>query len=493
MNFIARQSDKAGLRARALSQLSQTNYVAPILVKLAVLALEVAMLVGGGLLVAGHYPGFGPHFPLENYVLIAPLAAVLHIGFQKIFGLYRLPALLNPLPRLSRLASSWVSLFAVLATTILMAQGGDNYSRIWLSIWFGAGFCFLVAGRVAVSVILQSWNKQGQFNRNAIIVGSGELAERTVGILNSSRDASVNLVGFFDDRSDARTGTEMGGLRKLGNIDDLVDFARMARIDLMVVAIPPSAETRLMQILDRLNVLPVDVRVSAVGQKLKMRPRAYSHIGNLPCLDILDRPLGDWGPVLKSLEDKFIATIALIVLSPVMLALAIAVKLDSKGPALFKQKRYGFNNELIEVYKFRSMYQSMSDPGAVKLVTKSDARVTRVGRIIRRTSLDELPQLFNVLKGELSLVGPRPHATKARAGDQLYEHIVDGYFARHKVRPGMTGWAQINGWRGETDTAEKIQGRVDHDIHYIENWSLMFDLYILAKTPLALLNPEGAY
>jgi lipopolysaccharide/colanic/teichoic acid biosynthesis glycosyltransferase len=180
-------------------------------------------------------------------------------------------------------------------------------------------------------------------------------------------------------------------------------------------------------------------------------------------------------------------------LSPVFAAVALAVRFDSKGPILFKQKRYGFNNELIEVYKFRSMYADKADADARKLVTKGDPRVTRVGNFIRKTSLDELPQLLNVLRGELSLVGPRPHATQASAAGSLYESVVDGYFARHKVKPGMTGWAQINGWRGETDTAEKIERRVEHDLYYIENWSLTFDLYILARTPLALLKTESAY
>ena len=161
---------------------------------------------------------------------------------------------------------------------------------------------------------------------------------------------------------------------------------------------------------------------------------------------------------------------------------------------LFKQKRYGFNNELIEVYKFRSMYVDQADATANKLVTKDDPRVTRVGRFIRKTSLDELPQLFNVVfKGNLSLVGPRPHAVHAKAADRLYDEAVDGYFARHRVKPGITGWAQINGWRGETDSQEKIQRRVEHDLYYIENWSILFDLYILAHTPFALLRTESAY
>ena len=280
---------------------------------------------------------------------------------------------------------------------------------------------------------------------------------------------------------------------KLGSIDDLIDFSRSSRIDCIIMTLPVTAEDRLLHILYRLWVLPVDIRLSAYGQKLRYRPRAYSYIGNLPCLDMFDRPLGEWGPLLKAITDKVFASIALVLFSPILAAVALAVKLESKGPVLFKQKRFGFNNELIEIYKFRSMHTNMSDIDASKLVTKDDPRVTRVGRFIRRTSLDELPQFFNVLKGDLSLVGPRPHATKAKAGDFLYENVVDGYFARHKVKPGITGWAQVNGWRGETDTAEKIERRVEHDLYYIENWSLTFDLYILARTPIALLNTDHAY
>jgi len=224
-----------------------------------------------------------------------------------------------------------------------------------------------------------------------------------------------------------------------------------------------------------------------------LRPRAYSYIGNLPCLDVYDKPLGEWGPLFKVALDKIVASLMLVILAPIMAATALAIKIDSKGPVLFRQKRYGFNNELIEIYKFRSMYTDQADASAATLVTRGDARVTRVGRFIRRTTLDELPQLFNVLRGELSLVGPRPHATQAKAGASLYEHVVDGYFARHRVKPGLTGWAQINGWRGETDTTEKIERRVEHDLYYIENWSLPFDLYILLRTPLALIKAENAY
>jgi exopolysaccharide biosynthesis polyprenyl glycosylphosphotransferase len=246
--------------------------------------------------------------------------------------------------------------------------------------------------------------------------------------------------------------------------------------------------------LRKLWVLPVDIRLAAHQNKLQFRPRSYSYIGNVPVIDVADRPIADWDVVMKWVFDKIVGGLLLIAALPVMALVALAIKIDSRGPVLFKQRRYGFNNDLIEVYKFRSMYASSGDATASKLVTRNDARVTRVGRIIRKTSLDELPQLFNVVfKGNLSLVGPRPHAVNAKAETRLYDEAVDGYFARHRVKPGLTGWAQINGWRGETDTQEKIQQRVEHDLYYIENWSVLFDIYIVARTPFALLNTENAY
>ena len=311
--------------------------------------------------------------------------------------------------------------------------------------------------------------------------------------LESSRELDIEVIGLFDDRLDGRSPQSIHAHKKMGKIADLATYARNNRVDLIIVAIPLSAEARLLHILKRLWELPVDIRISGRASSLKFSSKAYTHIGRLPLLAVFDRPLMGWGLFLKNVFDRVVAGTAIVMLAPVMLVVAAAIRLESKGPVLFKQKRYGFNNELIEVFKFRSMYTNRCDANATTLVSKGDPRVTRVGRFIRKTSLDELPQLFNVLTGQLSLVGPRPHATQAKAADTLYEQVVDGYFARHKVRPGITGWAQINGWRGETDTREKIEQRVKYDLDYIDHWSLMFDVKILARTPFALLKSENAY
>ena len=356
-----------------------------------------------------------------------------------------------------------------------------------------AGGVFLVFFRVWLTYYTRRLMSDGRLERRAVIVGGGEPAAELIRTLEGQHSSDIRVCGIFDDRSGDRSPPVVVGYPKLGTIAELVEFGRMARIDMLVVTLPLSAEKRVLQLLKRLWVLPVDIRLSAHTNKLRFRPRAYSYEGSVPFLDVFEKPIANWDAVSKRAFDLFFASLALVLLSPVMLVTALAIKLESKGPVLFRQKRYGFNNQVVDVLKFRSMYHEMADPDAKKVVTKGDPRVTRVGRFIRKTSIDELPQLFNVLQGGLSLVGPRPHAVNAHTANRLWDEVVDGYFARHKVKPGVTGWAQINGWRGEVDDEEKIKQRVNCDLYYIENWSLLLDLQILFMTPLKLLNTENAY
>jgi Undecaprenyl-phosphate glucose phosphotransferase len=336
--------------------------------------------------------------------------------------------------------------------------------------------------------------KAGRFNRRTAIVGGGPPAEGLIRALEAQPTSGLQILGIFDDRDDTRSPTVVRNYPKLGRVRDLTPFARQQKVDLILITLPLTAEDRILQMLRDLWVLPVDIRLSAHAAKLKLQKRSYSYIGSVPVLDLIDRPISDLGLVAKWLFDRIVGLMLLVVLAPLLAAVALAVKLDSPGRVLFKQQRYGFNNELIEVYKFRSLYTDHSDVSSAKQVTKDDPRVTRVGRFIRKSSLDELPQLFNVVfKGNLSLVGPRPHALQSKAGDCLFDEVVESYFARHKVKPGVTGWAQINGWRGETDTEEKLRRRVECDLHYIENWSLFLDAYILLMTPISLLRSENAY
>jgi Undecaprenyl-phosphate glucose phosphotransferase len=439
------------------------------------------------------YPQYGQVFDLY-YVGTSLAVAVLAVIAFQVVDIYHIHAFRRPASPLAKLTVAWAVVFLSLVSVMFFARLGDLYSRVWLAGFFGAGLLTLYASRLVLYGKAHRWSREGRLDRRAVLVGGGEPGETLVSALAQQEDSEVRLLGVFDDRGDDRAPSFCGGLAKLGTVDDLVEFARRTRVDLVLFSLPISAETRILAMLKKLWVLPVDIRLSAHTNQLRFRPRSYSYIGSVPVLDVFDRPIADWDVVMKSLFDKLVGSLALIALSPVMLLTALAIRLDSPGPVLFRQKRYGFNNELIEVFKFRSMYVDQSDATAARLVTKGDPRVTRVGRFIRKTSLDELPQLFNVVfKGNLSLVGPRPHAVHAKAVDRLYDEAVDGYFARHRVKPGITGWAQINGWRGETDSQEKIQARVEHDLYYIENWSVLFDLYILAMTPVSLLKTENAY
>ena len=363
----------------------------------------------------------------------------------------------------------------------------------WLYLWMIVLPVYFGLTRGLVALWAAPRAAKGRFRQRIAIVGGGKPAEEALNLLESSRNLDIEIIGLFDDRDDARSPQSIRKYDKIGKIEELAQYARSQRVDLIVVAIPLTAETRLLTILRRLWELPVDIRISGHTSSLKLNARAYTYLGKLPLLSVFDRPLKGWSLFQKEALDRVLALLGSIALAPVMLGVALAVKLESKGPVIFRQKRYGFNNELIEVYKFRSMYVDQCDAAAARLVSKNDPRVTRVGRSIRKTSLDELPQLFNVLKGRLSLVGPRPHAAQAKAAEALYEKVVDGYFARHRVKPGITGWAQINGWRGETDTRDKLAQRVKHDLEYIDRWSLAFDVYIIAKTPFALLKGENAY
>ncbi len=419
--------------------------------------------------------------------------AMVAVGMFQLAGCYRIAAFRSLAKPALKLAAGWSLTFLLAMAVLVLAKVADHYSRIWLASFFAGGLGFLLVERFALRLFVGAQMRKGVFDRRTAIVGGGPAAEDLIRALETSGDSGLRIVGVFDDRGDNRSSDVVAGHPKLGNIDDLVGYARRSRIDLIVFTIPISAETRILQMLAKLWVLPIDIRLSAHATKLRLRPRAYSYLGAVPVLDVFDKPLADWDIIVKSAFDRIVAAGLIFALAPVMIGVALAVKLTSKGPVLFRQKRYGFNNELIEVFKFRSMYVDQGDASAAKLVTKDDPRVTPVGRFIRKTSLDELPQLFNVLKGNLSLVGPRPHALQAKAANTLYDQVVDGYFARHKVKPGITGWAQINGWRGETDTSEKIQKRVEHDLHYIENWSIRFDLKILVSTPFALLKTENAY
>ena len=427
---------------------------------------------------------------LGTTMVVTPFTAL--FVFQKIW-LYTMNALQSAPNQIGKFTLALAGVFgAYLAGAALL--GYDVVAlRPWVLAWFVASVAILAVLRIGVSFYVRRLAAAGRLVRRTVIVGGGKNAEELIELLDRAANKGIEIVGIFDDRKDDRSPETIMGYKKLGSFEALETFCREQDIDLLIVTLPMAAEARILQLLKMLWVLPVDIRLSATSSRLRFRPQAYSYISNVPVLNLFDKPLTDWDTLLKEVEDRVLGTLLLILAAPVMALVALAVKWDSRGPVFFTQKRQGFNNEEIKIYKFRSMYVDQADANAAKLVTRDDPRVTRVGRFIRKTSLDELPQLLNVVKGELSLVGPRPHASMAKAKDQAYVDVVDGYYARHKIKPGVTGWAQINGWRGETDTYEKIQRRVEYDLDYIDNWSILFDLYIIALTPISLITTRNAY
>ena len=486
---------RASLSADALAVAAKPSAapISPIVLAGFVRMGEFALIVVIGLAVYAAYLARLDETIWRYLIATFSIALLSMLAFQTA-DIYQVQAFRGHEKQYMRLASAWSLVFLIVIGASFFAKAGEMFSRVWLGAFYVSGMAGLIMSRRLIFLAVRKWTQEGRLTRRTVIVGGGEPGAQVIEELRRQKDTGVAIIGLFDDRGDERAGAECAGERKLGTVDDLVEFGRRTRVDLVIFSLPISAEGRILQMLKKLWVLPVDIRLAAHANKLQFRPRSYSYIGKVPVLDVADRPIADWDVVMKWLFDKIVGGLILLCALPVMALIALAIKLDSRGPVLFKQKRYGFNNDLIEVYKFRSMYTDMADANANTLVTKDDARVTRVGRIIRKASLDELPQLFNVVvRGNLSLVGPRPHAVNAKAEARLYDEAVDGYFARHRVKPGITGWAQINGWRGETDTHEKIQQRVEHDLYYIENWSLLFDLYIVAHTPFALLKSENAY
>jgi Undecaprenyl-phosphate glucose phosphotransferase len=353
-----------------------------------------------------------------------------------------------------------------------------------------AGVGAIFFSRLAMAPVADWCVSAGLTERRAVLVGGGRGAEQVIRGLDTTADNDIRVVGIFDDRDDERSPPLVAGARKLGGVAELIEFARIAHIDLLIVTLPLAAEARILKMLSQLWVLPVDIRLAASAEDFAFPRRR----GDQGLISVARRPLGHGGRLRKRALDICVASVALAVLWPILLATAVAVRLDSPGPVLFRQFRHGYNNRPVEVWKFRSMRVESCDPTARRVVTRGDDRVTRVGRFIRKTSIDELPQLFNVLRGDLSLVGPRPHVMNAVSSEaQTFAEIVAGYSARHRTPPGITGWAQINGWRGEIDDPEKLRRRFEHDLYYIENWSIWLDLYILAMTPIRLFRTENAY
>lgn len=385
---------------------------------------------------------------------------------------------------------------ALLGLLLGLAVGSaDLGAWPWLTLWFAGSVSLLIGTRLILAKAIGNLISTGALSDRVAILGGGPLADRlvdhlaTLHILNPAR-CPIEVVGIFDDRS-SRLPANCGPVS--GTVDDMIELGKAGTFNRVLLTLPWSAESRLLEIRNKLQALSIDVALCPDGIAFAIQPPRRSMFGDLPFYSIAQRPMRRWGAVAKRLEDIILALLALTLFGPMMGLIALAIKLDSTGPVLFRQRRHGFNNLEISVYKFRTMRTELADHSGGRQTQRDDNRITRVGGFLRRSSLDELPQLLNVLKGDMSLVGPRPHPVGMKTKDLLCHEIVDAYTHRHRVKPGITGWAQVNGFRGATTEPEHLIGRIEHDLFYIDHWSVLFDMKIIFKTVKCLITAENAF
>lgn len=375
---------------------------------------------------------------------------------------------------------------------ILQLEMMGEFSRGFALYFIGFSMIALFLSRIVFRRMISRLMDKGVVGqRVAIYADSAKGADRVAKLLELERLPHLRIIGYADDRRQVRPDEH--DLAYLGGFDALLQLARSGQLDQVILALPQIRQDRLEYIADMLSAAAIDLCVlprEALDLKTGYR---VNFLGSIPVFTIWQQPIRDVDGIVKEALDRGLAVLAIILLSPILLLTCLAIRLESKGPILFRQKRFGFNNNEISVLKFRSMHVDRQDASGAERTQKDDPRVTRVGRFIRRTSIDELPQLFNVLKGDMSLVGPRPHATMMRVGDKYYFDAVKGYTARHRVKPGITGLAQVRGLRGEIATTERARKRVEYDVYYIENWSPLLDIRIMIETMLKVIWDKNAY
>jgi len=386
--------------------------------------------------------------------------------------------------------ATWTIAAPVILFVAFITKTSADYSRFITTVWFGLAPLFIVTFRLGARLVLMEIRRHGRNSRSVAIAGLTPMAQRIAHRIATDPYSGMRIVGFYDDRKPGRRYVlpeQYGGF--IGDLDQLVTDARDAKIDRIYITLPLKAEPRINSIVRKLADTTATVFVVADFLVFDLLHAQWSQVGDIPVVSIFDTPFHGLGGWVKRVEDIILSSIILTLIALPLMAIAIGVKLSSNGPIFFKQRRYGLNGKEIRVLKFRTMTVCEDGPD-VKQATKNDQRVTRFGAFLRQTSLDELPQFIQAFTGEMSIVGPRPHAV---AHNELYRGKIHGYMLRHKVKPGITGWAQVNGWRGETDTVDKMEKRVEHDLEYIRNWGLFWDLKIILLTIFGAKKSENAY
>lgn len=424
--------------------------------------------------------GFNHAFE-RHYMVLGIIA--FSISFPGNVGLHETPR------RMARkVLTNWLVFLGILGSFGVVTGYAASFTRPLLVTWAVVTPLVQMASHFLLRWGVPKVITMGGHQRRVVIAGVNEVGLQLLRQFENNPYLNTRVMGFFDDRNSDRM-RELGSRPMLGPMSGLVEFLQSNHVDALYLALPMAAQPRILSVLDELKDTTVSIYFVPDIFMTDLIQGRLDSVGPMPVMAVCETPFNGISGMVKRGSDISIALVIMLLASPVMLALALAVKLTSPGPVIFKQRRYGLDGKEILVYKFRSM--SSTDNGSeVKQATKNDSRITPLGAILRKTSLDELPQFYNVLQGRMSIVGPRPHAV---AHNETYRKLVKGYMVRHKVKPGITGWAQVSGYRGETDTIDKMEKRIEYDLEYLRNWSLGFDLWIIVKTVLVVLNDKKAY
>lgn len=425
-----------------------------------------------------------------HYQLVLVISLSCFLFFGQTLNLYRSWRTSTTFNMISFATLTWVLCCTVLVMLAYFSKTGAVYSRLAIGSWFLATAIVMVIWRIIFRELLFQFRKLGMNTKPVIIIGATETGLKLAEQIRLNPQQGLTIAGIYDDRAPERL-PHQGEFEISGTIDEGIEVVKSSNsINQVYVAMPMKAEARITQILNQFRDTTATVHIVPDFFIYNLLHARWQHVGNMETLSVYDSPFEGFSLTVKRIEDIVLSLIIMSIIIVPMCFIALAIKLTSRGPIIFKQQRYGLDGKEIEIYKFRSMALVQKDTNEVKQATKFDARVTKVGGFLRRTSLDELPQFVNVLKGEMSIVGPRPHAV---IHNEEYRKRIDGYMLRHKVKPGITGWAQVNGWRGETDTLEKMEKRIEFDLAYIHRWSLFFDLKIIVLTIFKGFVNKNAY
>ena len=420
----------------------------------------------------------------SEYISILIINTLLILSVFPNFGLYYSWRGRSKLQRNASVGYAWLTVLMALVVLTFAMKNSAAFSRVWFFTWGITAYFYLVIYRLVFDFILERLRKKGINRKKILVFGAGEVGREVQKKLKENYEVGFDVAVFVDDNS-ALHGTTIDGVlvNAPGKLMELLDDCHE-----LWIALPLRAEKRVLEVLHLTRHLTAVIRFIPDIYNFRLLNHSITEIASIPIIEINGTPMSSTSHVIKRIEDIVLSLLIAILISPIVILVAILIKLTSKGPIVYKQYRHGWNGKTIKIYKFRSMY--FDDKDNFIQATKNDSRITPIGRFIRRTSIDEFPQFLNVLQGRMSIVGPRPHPISM---NEDYKDKIDNYMQRHKVKPGVTGWAQVNGLRGETETMEKMEKRIEYDLFYIQNWSIWFDLKIILLTIFKGFMGKNAY